>query len=179
MKPKYILGFGVLFITLLCSNFSVAKAQKRSSAELVKAIKNATGDFSQDILKQIRYYTAYVDLNNDKSQEVIVYSTGPHCGAWECPVYIFRKSGKTYRLIGKSGAASNGGQVAVLSSKSKGWLDIATLVYDSQQRKVNWKLHKYNGSTYQNTYNNLNSKPSRIILRPSGSGFTLAQITGR
>ncbi|GAB1539041.1 hypothetical protein NUACC21_17060 [Scytonema sp. NUACC21] len=148
-----------------------------SSSSLVTAIRNAVGNDLSDFFDSIEYFYVEVDLNNDKNKEVIVYTAGPQCGAWECSVYIFKRSGNGYRLVGETGAASNEAQIAVLKSQNKGWLNIATLVYDSQYRKLNWKLHKFNGSVYQNTYQNLSSTPTRIILRPNrGSGINLAKL---
>jgi hypothetical protein len=156
-----------------------AQAQRtttnRPNSALVTAIRNVVGSNISNVFNRIEYFLAEVDLNNDGSKEVVVYTAGPHCGTSECPVYIFRKSGNSYLLIGRTGAMSNGGQIAVLPSRSNGWRDIATLVYNPQQRTANWKLHRFNGKSYQNTFQNLSSKPNQIILRPNrGSGISLA-----
>ncbi|HAZ49546.1 MAG TPA: hypothetical protein DDW76_10205 [Cyanobacteria bacterium UBA11369] len=163
-----------------------ATTQSRNpDASLVTAIRNAEG-VDSELFAQIEYFFTEVDLNNDGNKEVIVYTASFRCGTHECPVYIFTRSGTGYRLIGTTASESNNGQIAVLSSRSNGWLDIATSVYDAQGRK--WKLHRFNGSSYQNTYQNLNSTPSQIVLRPNrGSGISLAQpgiassqtVTGR
>jgi hypothetical protein len=156
-----------------------AQAQRtttnRPNSALVTAIRNAVGSNISNGFDRIEYFLTEVDLNNDGNKEVVVYTAGLHCGTSECPVYIFRRSGNSYLLIGRTGAISNGGQIAVLPSRSNGWYDIATLVYNPQQRTANWKLHRFNGKSYQNTFQNLSSKPNQIILRPNrGSGISLA-----
>lgn len=153
-----------------------AKNNRKTNSALISAIKNSVGNHVRDFFHEIEYFTAEVDLNNDKIKEVIVYTGGPHCGAWECPVYIFKKSGSGYRLIGKTGAASNEAQIAVLKNRSNGWLNLATLLYHSGEMKFIWKLHKFDGSQYYNTFENLTSTPSQIIMRPNrGSGINLAK----
>ncbi|MDB9372324.1 GUN4 domain-containing protein [Nodularia sphaerocarpa] len=156
------------------------KNTSNTNSSLVSAIKNAIGNSFSEFFDRIEYFAAEVDLNSDGTKEVIVYTASPICGTWECPVYIFKKSGSGYHLIGKTAAASNEAQIAVLKNRSNGWLDLATLGYNSQERKFNWKLHKFNGSEYKNTFQNLTSTPSQIILRPNrGSGINLgrAKIT--
>lgn len=152
------------------------KNTRKINSSLVSAIKNSIGNNLSNFFDKVEYFAAEVDLNSDGTKEVIVYTASPRCGAWECPVDIFKKSGSGYHLIGKTAAASNEAQIAVLSSKSNGWLDVATLVYNSQEMKSNWKLHKFNGSEYKNTFQNLTSTPSQIILRPNrGSGINLGE----
>jgi hypothetical protein len=151
------------------------KQTRNAEASLVTAIRNAVGFEKREFFAQMEYFFTKVDLNNDGNKEVIVYTVGTLCGAWECPVYIFTKSGTGYRWIGTIVSQSNEAQIAVLSTRSKGWLDIATLVYDPQQRRGNWKLNKFNGTTYENTYQNLSSMPGQVVLRPKGSGISLAQ----
>ncbi|OKH32579.1 hypothetical protein NIES2119_25940 [[Phormidium ambiguum] IAM M-71] len=149
---------------------------RNAEASLVTAIRNAVGLEKREFFAQIEYFFTKVDLNNDGNKEVIVYTVGTLCGAWECPVYIFTRSGTGYRLIGTIVSQSNEAKIAVLSTRSKGWLDIATLVYDPhQQKRSNWKLNKFNGTTYENTFQNLSSMPGQVVLRPKGSGISLAQ----
>lgn len=151
------------------------RRSQNADSSLVTAIRNTVG-VDSELFAQIEYFFTEVDLNNDGNKEVIVYTAGVHCGAYECPVSIFTSSATAYRLIGIIASQSNDGQIAVLSSRSNGWFDIATLVYDSQQGRSNWKLNRFNGSSYENTYRNLSSTPSQIVLRPNrGSGISLAK----
>lgn len=178
MKERSLLSI-MASLVILGTGTIPAQAQRtttnRPNSALVTAIRNAVGSNISNGFDRIEYFFTEVDLNNDGNKEVVVYTAGLHCGTSECPVYIFRRSGNSYLLIGRTGAISNGGQIALLPSRSNGWYDIATFVYNPQQRTANWKLHRFNGKSYQNTFQSLSSKPNQIILRPNrGSGISLA-----
>jgi len=174
MKRHALLG---LMVAVAGLGVGELPALARPNAALVRAIKNSLPiKLDRELSDRTRYYFSEVDLNNDRKKETVVYVYGAFCGMWECPVYIFTKTGSTYRLIGKTAAMTGdtGARVAVLSSKTNGWLDIATLVYDPHTTQTaNWKLHRFNERSYQNSSQNLSETPRRIILRNSGSGLKL------
>ena len=47
----------------------------------------------------------FIDLNGDGAPEVIAQPIGDICGAANCPLYVFQKTGTNYRVILRKGAA--------------------------------------------------------------------------
>jgi hypothetical protein len=128
-----------------------------------------------DFLKRTDYFYKEIDLNNDDIKEIILVVFSPMCGASECHGYILKKSELEYKVLGIFGVTSSGGEiVATQQSSNNGFMDIATHIYDRTRHMSVWKLHRFDGNTYGNTYQDLNSPPSRVILNVKrGSGLKL------
>jgi len=142
---------------------------KRFARSTVENYLGKIPDFEQ----RTEYFYKVIDLNNDGIREVIIVVFSPVCGAWECSGYVLQKQGVDYRVIGKIGVQSSGREiVAIQQSVTKGFVDITTQIYDPNTRISSWKIHKFDGNNYRNTYQN--SRPSKLILNvKKGSGLKL------
>jgi hypothetical protein len=128
-----------------------------------------------DLASRTEYFYTEVDLNSDGSREIILVVFSPICGVWECSGYILQKSGADYKTIGRFGVQSSGMEIVALQqAKNKGFRDIATQLYNSVTRKSVWRVYQFDGNTYVNTFQDLNSHPNRVILNVKrGSGLKL------
>jgi hypothetical protein len=95
----------------------------------------------------------FVDLNGDGIPEVIAQSIGNICGAANCPLYVFQKTGTKYQVILEKGAAQT---VTIQKSRTNGYLDVIVgmhgsateqglFVYQFRQGRY-WRTHCFNAS---------------------------------
>src|SRR5262245_30244757 len=71
---------------------------------------------------EIYYFQAFVDLNGDGNNEVIVHMVGPAlCGSGGCDTLILTPNGNSYRIM--SSISLTRPPIRVLSSNSHGWKD--------------------------------------------------------
>jgi len=70
----------------------------------------------------------FIDLNSDGVPEVIAQPIGNICGAANCPLYVFQKTGTNYRVILKKGAAQ---MVTVQRTRTNGYLDVVVGMHGS------------------------------------------------
>ena len=165
---------GLLNLTIQSSSFSVSVGSKPSRS-LVQAIKREKGSNLAKLFSEIKYWFIEEDLNSDGIKEAIVYTRGPDCGAWLCPVYIFQKNGAGYRLVDEVKVFIGGG-ISILPSRSNGWSDIAFRIarVGTIPLKVEWRKGFFNGNEYQ-LGEALKSQPDGYILQyQQGSGISLA-----
>ncbi|BAY44739.1 hypothetical protein SAMD00079811_23410 [Scytonema sp. HK-05] len=67
-------------------------------------------------------------------------------------------------------------ELAVLSTRSHGWLDIAARVFTYELREENWRVFKFDGKNYKLTEEKLSSKPQNIILSKNSPEFDLGEL---
>jgi hypothetical protein len=70
----------------------------------------------------------FVDLNGDGVPEVFVQPIGNICGAANCPLYVFQKTGTNYRVILEKGAAQT---VTTQKTRTNGYLDVIVGMHGS------------------------------------------------
>lgn len=78
---------------------------------------------------EIRYFSAYVDLNGDGRDEAVVYLLGPGiCGSSGCPTLVFLSTGpgKDYELV--TCIEITRPPIIAARSKTKGWRDLIVFV---------------------------------------------------
>lgn len=74
-----------------------------------------------------QYARAFIDLNGDGKQEVVVYLMGSNwCGSGGCPTLILAPEGKSYRLVSKITPTRR--PIRVLDERSGGWRAIGVWV---------------------------------------------------
>ncbi len=95
----------------------------------------------------IRYHFNKVDLNSDGISEVLVFVFGEHqCGSGGCHAYLFKKAGKSYRLVTAFGPARN--PIIVSSTKTNGWNDLIFLNWGGGIFPAYYSIGRFNGRTY-------------------------------
>lgn len=74
-----------------------------------------------------RYSSVLVDLNDDGTEEVIVYQSGAGwCGTGGCKMLILAPEGVSYRVVTETTVTRL--PIRVLATKSNGWHDISVIV---------------------------------------------------
>jgi hypothetical protein len=74
-----------------------------------------------------RYSSAFVDLKDDGTKDVIVYVSGRGwCGTGGCVMLILAPEGESYRVVTETTITRP--PIRVLATKSNGWHDISVLV---------------------------------------------------
>ncbi|NJL10812.1 MAG: hypothetical protein HC908_13345 [Calothrix sp. SM1_7_51] len=121
-------------LILLGENFLPVQAQKAAvnppSYSLVSAIsqtirKEHGSSGWEEIKNDITFKYIELDLNKDGTKETLVsIQQGVICNNRHCPVYIYQKTGNTYRYISRVFASRVDFALAVLPSNSKGWINI-------------------------------------------------------
>ena len=117
--------------------------------------------------KTARYSAAFVDLNGDGKQEVIVYVSGRDwCGTGGCTTFIFSPKGDTYRVVAEISVRHT--PIRVLKSTSHGWHSISAfvrgetvIVGQSLVTEPNYEAElRFDGTTYDWV-------PSEALARPA------------
>jgi hypothetical protein len=117
----------VALLSVLCA-ISCATAQSQPN-RLTEFIQKYLGEpyppFEQQ--RATRYSSAFVDLRDDGTKEVIVYLTGREwCGSGGCIMLILTSEGPSYRVLTKTTATRL--PIRVLVTKTNGWHDISVVV---------------------------------------------------
>ena len=187
MKTPTLLS-GLASLTFLGSIFVPVQAQRptinKPNANLVAAIRSTIGqelgqEYSQpDSWERTTYHFTEIDLNNDGNKEVIVgIKHGYFCNNRHCPVYIYqqeRNSGN-YHLVSSIFTSHHGLEVAVLDSRSHGWLNLASIVFTYEPREEAWRVFQFDDTNYELTPQKLSSAPNHIVLEETTSTeFNLA-----
>jgi tetratricopeptide (TPR) repeat protein len=148
---------------------------KFDHASFVRSVVGKYSGTIPDFKDRTEYIYKEIDLNNDGIQEVFIAIFSPACGAWECKGYILQRNGNSYKDIGQFAVQSSGGElVTLLPDLHGGFHDIASQIYDFKTRKSKWRRYKFDGSTYQNTLQELETEPTQYILTfKRGSGLKL------
>ncbi len=118
----------ILVITMVCSVACLGQSQQPAEAASLKA-------FLQSNLRRLplpddettRYFDAWVDLNGDGKQEVIVYIISRRsCGSGGCPTLVLANEGSSYRVVTRITITRP--PIRVLPTVSHGWRNLTVQV---------------------------------------------------
>ncbi len=90
----------------------------------------------------------FIDLNGDGVPEVIAQPIGNICGAANCPLYVFQKTGANYRVILKKGA---GQTVTVQRTLTNGYLDVVVGMHGSATERGLF-VYQFSKGRYRRTH---------------------------
>jgi len=97
--------------------------------------------------KATRYFHAFVDLDGDGKNEVIVYLAGRQfCGSGGCPTLVLASELSSYRVVTEITITRL--PIRVLRTSSNGWRNIAVLVSGGGVQPGYEAELRFNGSTY-------------------------------
>ena len=106
-----------------------------------------------------RYSSAFVDLNGDGVQEVIVYVTSPSlCGSGGCVTLILASAGANYKIV--TAVTITRAPILVFSNSSNGWRNIGVWVQGGSILPGYEAELRFNGKTYPS---NPSMPPARQI----------------
>jgi hypothetical protein len=90
----------------------------------------------------------FVDLNGDGVPEMIAQPIRDICGAANCPLYVFQKTGTNYRVILKKGAAQT---VSVQRTRTNGYLDVVVGMHGSATEEGLF-VYQFSEGRYRRTH---------------------------
>ena len=125
------------------AGFAQAPSVKSDREQSVREfLRNYLHDPRVDDDKTTQYTAAFVDLNGDGTQEVIVYLSGRDwCGGGGCTTLILSPRKSTYQLVTRITVSRL--PIRVLTTKTNGWYDISVIVAGggvSACTKPDWRL---------------------------------------
>ena len=121
-------AMAVLAICILpaagCRTKAVFQDHSTRDKALTKFLQNYDGNPTSADQRTTRYAVAYVDLNDDGTQEAIVYLISPGwCGSGGCSCLILEPEGSSFRIIATTAITQL--PIRVLTQKTNGWHDLA------------------------------------------------------
>lgn len=139
--------FCAAFLTCGCLAQSRAELTTVGDGNLRTFLQNYLRDPANGIDATTQYSVARVQLNENKTPEIVVYLTGQwSCGSGGCAGLILEPMGRSYKVIDHLSLVRL--PIYVLPAKSNGWHDIATLVAGGGILHAYWGIRKYNGKKY-------------------------------
>jgi hypothetical protein len=174
-----IIALGIFSLELVTSASSAnapSKGLKQALiAEFIK-LGYSTADLNEES-RNPPFSFAEVDLNNDGKKEIIgMFRKRLPCSNRACTAYIITadRNRTNYQSIAQFGTSRNGLNIAVLKTRSHGWLDIAAPYYHYEEpRGEDWEIWRFNGKTYVSANQRLKTAPKRIVLSEKYPAFDL------
>jgi hypothetical protein len=128
---KLYLIMGVLWVACFMCLTADSRAQHQPTSTEDDSVKTFLRSYLSDRRlgddRTTRYFSAFVNLNDDPTKEVIVYLTGGgRCGTGGCTTLILALDGSSYRVVTKITVSRP--PIRILSSKTNGWHDISVWV---------------------------------------------------
>jgi len=128
---------------------SLAQPQLKPSSgqmdSLKKFLQNYVGNSDDE--RTTQYSSAFVDLRDDGTQEVIVYLTGDGwCGSGGCTTLVLVPRDSSYTVVTKIIIVRP--PIRMLVTKSNGWHDIAVRVQGGGIINAYETKLSFNGTTY-------------------------------
>jgi hypothetical protein len=133
---KGLLDFDLMMVAVVVAGLiflaadGLAQQQHHPSPSQEDSLKKFLQDYVRDPFydyKTARYRSAFVDLKDDGTHEVIVYFTDQHsCGSGGCTALILAPKGSSYEVVASITIVRL--PIRVLTTKSKGWHDISVWV---------------------------------------------------
>lgn len=141
---RWLLATTVLAITVLPFRADPSSKGKDSDKQLLEAIHS-----SLELDPEVRYFSAFTDLNGDGKQEAVVYFIGQGtCGSGGCHTAVFSPlgRGKGYRLVAFIELTRP--PIVAANSKTKGWRDLIVFVQGGGIVEGYNVLLPFNGTSY-------------------------------
>jgi hypothetical protein len=148
-------GLVVVLASVAHSALLVATQAQQQPTALVSTSEDSLKRFLQNYLRKpvsgddetARYSPAFVDLNGDGTQEVIVYVSGRRwCGTGGCVTLILSEQDSSYSVVTRITITRP--PVRVLQDASKGWRSIAVWVQGGGIQPGYEAELRFNGKTY-------------------------------
>jgi len=120
----------------------------KADAAIEQAVLQASPDYKKDVIGNARatYVYSLVDLNNDGTDEAIVYLMGSiFCGTGGCNMMVFTKGDDGYRLVNDFSLART--PVVISPAMNNGWNDIWKME-SGGGAPSNYVRYAFNGKKY-------------------------------
>jgi hypothetical protein len=123
--------------------------------------------------KDMRYYRAFVDLNDDGQKEAIVFLIGRWwCGSSGCPTLILAPTTTSWRVVARLPATDI--PIRVLNARSKRWRNISVCVHGPGLPQSEVAL-RFDGRTYPSSSATpvIKEAPGEVVISSSNSPIYL------
>ncbi|HPT29127.1 MAG TPA: hypothetical protein PLZ95_22100, partial [Bryobacteraceae bacterium] len=144
---------GITYSTLLASSSHAgppAQSVATSSASaqnLKEFLRRYAEESNVDDDKTTRYASAFVDLNGDGQNEVVVFMIGGRwCGTGGCPTLILTPDGSSYRVVAEIFLTQT--PIRVFNESWNGWRSIGVWVQGGAMQRGFEALLCFDGTTY-------------------------------
>jgi hypothetical protein len=142
--------FWLLIIMASCRGQSQNQARESpsGSVEAVTAfLRGYLKTASNPDDETTRYFNSFVDLNNDRNTEAVVYLVGESwCGSGGCTLLLLTPQGSTYRVIARVPTVRP--PVQVLSEATNGWRNITVRTGNGGSQGRSEAELRFDGETY-------------------------------
>jgi hypothetical protein len=174
------------FSLIVIPTWCLAQARPQQPAAPFSTAEDSLKMFLQTYLrtppsngdKTTQYFSAFVDLNGDGTQEAIVYLTGQSwCGSGGCTTVILARNRSSWRVL--THMTITRPPIRVLSKASNGWRNISVWVQGGGIQPSYEAELRFDGKTYPS---NPSVPPARrsagkaigeVVIRSSQSGTRL------
>jgi len=148
---------------LLLTNTTQHPSASQAAVRKFLQAYDSEGDPSPD--RTTYYFAAFVDLQDNGTQDVIVYFTDSRswCGTGGCTTLVLIPVGESYRVVSK--IVTTRPPIRVLDTKSHGWHDLAVRAQWDDVPAYEAKL-SFNGKSYP--FSTSSSRTQRLEERVSG-----------
>jgi hypothetical protein len=137
----FLLAIAMTVVMIAPFTAAPSPPKEEQDKELLEAIRDLGLD------ADVRYFSAYADLNGDGRKEAIVYLMGPHiCGSGGCHTVIFSRQEKGYKEIAFIELTRP--PIVAAKSKIKGWRDLIVFVSGGGILKGYNVLLPFDGASY-------------------------------
>lgn len=149
---------GLMFMTFNSHGQAVHKPTSKQQESLKRYLQHYVGDPNSGDNRATRYSSAFVDLQDNGTDEAIVYLSGDGwCGSGGCTMLILAPQESSYRVVARF--TITWPPIRVLAAKSHDWHGIAVWMQGGGIQPGYEVEFSFNGKTYTS-----NDKPT---LRPS------------
>lgn len=170
MVAVMIINF--IFLAAGCLAQSVHQPSPSQKDSLKKFVQEYVSDPRVDDDETARYSSAFVDLKNDGTEEVIVHLSGRSwCGSGGCVTLILAPEGSGYRVVTE--ATITRPPIRVLSISSHGWHDLSVWVGGGGIQPYEAEL-RFDGKTYPS---NPTVPPARRLLNKVSGKVVISDAT--
>jgi hypothetical protein len=155
MVAVVVVGF--TFLAAGCLAQPQHQPSSKQEDSLKKFLQNYVGSSADN--KTTQYSSAFVDLKDDGTHEVVVYLTGEGlCGSGGCTTLILAPKDSSYKIVTKITITRP--PIRVLTTKSNGWHDITVRVQGGGTIRAYEAKLSFDGRTYPS---NPSTTPARRL----------------
>jgi hypothetical protein len=149
-----------------------AQSQRNPTSQQERSLKRFLQDYAGApgavVDRKTVYFSSFVDLKDDGTQNAIVYLAGNSwwCGSGGCTTLILAPRGSSYRIVTRITITRP--PIEVLATKSNGWHDIAVQVQGGGIMRAYQAKLSFNGRTHPSNPSIFPAK--RLENKPAGKG---------
>lgn len=175
---NFIIALSLLIASGPLIETCVAQVRREPVSQMEDFLRHDLRESTSADDKTAKYTKAFVDLNGDGMDEVIVYITGRTlCGTGGCNTLVLARQGATYRVV--ADITITRPPIRVLKSKSNGWRNLSVWVEGGGIRPGYEAELPFDGNTYARNpsvppaHRLVTKTAGEVVIRSSEGGTPL------